>query len=97
MEMIKNYQDLVKQIEQIAHRYFTFLSKKHRHTSNSIYYLNKVLNAYIPLSSIHKLVINNDFFFNDYPYWWTNKFTKEEYNSLKYQSMICFLNNYLNA
>lgn len=93
---------LINQMELIAKGYFD--DRKKRGTeflndSDNLIYINhrerfikRVENAYLELDPLEQLVINNDFFYEDYPNWWTDLFSKNSYQYLKRRAIIHFLN-----
>ena len=51
----------------------------------------RVRNAYDKLDNVEKAFINNDFFFEKYPFWWQNIYSKTTYYRLKRRSMTNFM------
>ena len=87
-----------KKIKHIATKYLCIFHNFYSNpTSNSLYshfnitFLAKVEVAFSSLSSPLKLIINNDFFYQAYPGWWRNKYSKKKYKRLKTQAMNMFL------
>lgn len=60
-------------------------------------YIMRVKDAYNQLDLVDKRIINNDFFFNDYPGWWTGVYTKSTYYRLRSRSIKNFLEAFDNA
>lgn len=57
-------------------------------------FIEKVEDAFSKLSPLEKMLINNDFFFEDYPDWWKEIFSEEKYLDLKRKAIIKFLVNF---
>ena len=88
-----------QQLKQIARLYLLSLSnqsqiKIHRITPNLISFQNAVEVAYASLSAPLKLIINNDFFFQDYPGWWKPSYKRIHYRRLKNHAINDFLEAY---
>ena len=58
------------------------------------YFVQKVETAYSSLSSSLQMIINNDFFYQDYPGWWKGKYTAKQYRRLKKKAMNQFMEAY---
>ena len=54
-------------------------------------YVEKVEQAYAMLTPLEQIFINNDFFYEDYPLWWTKLYTKNKYLRYKKKAIIHFL------
>lgn len=54
-------------------------------------FYNKVELAYSLLPSPLKSIINNDFFYQDYPGWWKSLYRKRAYQKLKRKAVDLFL------
>ena len=83
------------QIKQIANRYMTALRKDDESYLSSgkeddlnLYrlYLLRIQRAFSKLNELEKLVINNEYFFNDYYGWWEEIFTKKFF--FKYKNKV---------
>ena len=93
--------NLMKRMEMIAKVYF--LSKttgtdcylndiKHDQSTNSgKAFISRVEETYLVLGPLEQLIINNDFFYEDYPNWWEELFSKTTYLMLKRKALIHFL------
>ena len=92
-----------KIIKEIVRGYF--VSKKqctimsfssgHIDYSNPYYiYYHSVEVAFMKLNEDEKLVINNDYFYNDYFGWWKYYYTERQYLQLKKKAEKNFLRNY---
>ncbi|MCQ2086942.1 MAG: hypothetical protein MJZ37_02570 [Bacilli bacterium] len=96
-------------ISQIAARYLLcqeWLRKKEGRVSSgekdteSHYatYVARVENSYKELDENQKLIVNNDFFYqNSYPFWWETYFSKSSYYRIKKIAMSKFLRNFMDA
>lgn len=61
-------------------------------------YVARVEESYKLLEDNYKLIINNDFFFqNSYPFWWEEYFAKSTYYRTKKAAMRKFLRNFRDA
>lgn len=61
-------------------------------------YVQRVEDSYNGLEENYKLIINNDFFFqNAYPFWWEEYFSKSTYYRTKKAAMRKFLRNFKDA
>lgn len=88
------YLELKNGVESIANKYFQSLKSLSKSTvgkSHTILYIKKVKAAYSKLDSLEQRIINNEFFFQEYPDWWKKTYTKTTFYRLKKQSMKDFL------
>ena len=53
--------------------------------------IRRVRETYNKLDALEKAFINNDFFYQNYPDWWKDTFSKTTYYRLRRQSMRHFL------
>lgn len=94
--------DLRLKINKISHDYFLaerfirsricgFASSDSDSLNAYQKYVQRVNDAYETLDDVSKDIINNDFFYEDYPLWWTSRFSKTTYFRLKKQAMLKFL------
>ena len=60
-----------------------------KHSQSS--FVRRVKESYEGLNPIEQLFINNDFFYEDYPEWWTELYTKTQYTRFLKRSIIHFL------
>ena len=90
---------LEKSINQIAEKYFLAISRRdeagmihdvEEGLSDYERFVLKVRRAFDKLSQTEKLFINNDFFYQDYPYWWLGKYSKSSYHKIRMRSMLAF-------
>ena len=93
--------NLVKQMETISRLYFSrerivegnclkdvnYKGVDNLHDS----FVNRVEGTYLKLDPLEQLVINNDFFYEDYPGWWEDIFSSKTYTYLRRKSIIHFL------
>lgn len=56
-------------------------------------YISKIENAFRLLDVDSKRIINNDFFFNNYKFWWLSLYSTATYYRLKRVAMCRFLEN----
>ncbi|MDY0345710.1 MAG: hypothetical protein WCX85_02120 [Bacilli bacterium] len=54
-------------------------------------YINKIENAFRQLDVDSKRIINNDFFFNNYKFWWLSLYSTATYYRLKRVAICRFL------
>ena len=59
-------------------------------------HIRRVKNAYNQLDELEKAFINNDFFYQSYPDWWKETFSKTSYYRLRRQSMSRFIKAFEN-
>ena len=83
-------------IKKIARLYLASISKENRYlptfqTNNACSFLSAVEIAYASLSAPLKEIINNDFFYQDYPGWWKCLYKRSSYLKLKNRAMKNFL------
>lgn len=97
--------DLAKTIRSIARKYLIALRKTSSKGStlkdsgeedDYQRYINKVKRAYEKLDDLEKHFINNDFFYQEYPYWWKVTFSKSSYYRIRRKSMTAFLEAFNN-
>lgn len=91
---------LSNKIEEIASTYFLCLAKlKHAHhtlAEETSYayekqYIERVNNAYLKLNERNRKIINNEFFFENYPYWWESQYSSSYFSRIKKEAMQQFL------
>ena len=93
-----SFQELKNDVEDIAKKYFECLKKKDQSDKCSYQsFINKVKIAYSLLDSLEQQIINNEFFFQDYPNWWKKIYPKTTFYRIKRQSMINFLEAFEHA
>ena len=96
---------LTKRMQEIANMFFT--SKKYAEITPKLYdvetdtsqnqytlFVKKVEEAYAKLDPLEQLFINNDFFYQNYPYWWMEVYSKQNYNQYKKKAIIHFLRSF---
>lgn len=98
---------LYEEAKRIAHFYFVALRViKHGQTindSNKITlddyesYIMRVRLAYNQLDLVDQRIINNDFFYQEYPGWWVKTFSKSTYYRLRSRSIKNFVEAFNNA
>lgn len=96
-------------LSQIAARYLLckdWLKKKEGKISNGekdtevhyATYVARVEDSYGGLEENQKLIVNNDFFYqNSFPFWWESYFAKSSYYRIKKAAMMKFLRNFKDA
>lgn len=77
-----------------SYSFLNFPSIKSYSLNFNLNFLSHVELAFQSLSSPLKLIINNDFFYQDYPGWWKKIYTWSEYQSLKRKAIKTFMENY---
>ena len=98
----ESLQSLTKHMELIAKTFFAFKQERKekamlsdndqfnsKHSQNS--FINRVEEAYGNLNPIEQLFINNDFFYEEYPDWWKELYSKTQYTRYMKRSIIHFL------
>ena len=98
----ESLRSLSKHMELIAKTFFEFKKDKKetyvlsdvdqfdsKHSQN--HFVHRVEEAYRGLNPIEQLFINNDFFYEDYPDWWKELYTRMQYTRLMKKSIIHFL------
>lgn len=89
-----NFSALKSSVESIADKYFQCLkslAKCRVGKPNATLYIKKVKRAYAILDKLDQRIINNEFFFQDYPDWWKNTYSKTTFYRIKRLSMKRFL------
>ena len=81
-----------RKIRNIAKLYLTSITHNYPTIKNGSF-LSAVELAYASLSAPLQKIINNDFFYQDYPGWWRLVYKKNNYNRLR----INAINNFLEA
>lgn len=90
----KSFNDLEHDIELIAIRYFDCLeklTKNLKHKDAYATFVKRVKEAYDKLDMLEQRMINNEFFYQDYPDWWRNVYSKSTFYRIKKTSMLHFL------
>lgn len=59
-------------------------------------FIKKVEDTYNQLDSLDKLFINNEYFYQDYPFWWSRLYTASTYYRYKKKAVIRFLRLFFN-
>ena len=95
---------LTKHMEIISKTYFIDRTKQqtyclndssiHMETSPKALFISKVEESFEKLDALEKLIINNDFFYEDYDYWWDEIFSKKSYLYLKKRAIVHFLKSF---
>ena len=98
----KSFKELVNMTEEVACRFFAakkmqllakeeMIMEKDEDYSPYITYLKKIEQAYQSLSERERNLINNEFFFQNYRYWWVGFYSKATFYRFKKQAMLNFL------
>ena len=82
-----------RKIRNIAKLYIVTLSQENHNnpTHNIDSFLTAVELAYASLSAPLQKIINNDFFYQDYPGWWKLTYKKSNYMKLRNDAINKFL------
>ena len=89
-----------QQMEEVSKLYFVALKHVNNHSvlhdSEETYdeykeYLAKVREAWFQLDDLEKTIINNEYFYQDYPYWWEKIYSRSSFYRLKRISVAKFL------
>ena len=96
---------LSKRMQEIANMFFT--SKKYEDITPKLYdsesgrkqnqytvFIKKVEDAYARLDPLEQLFINNDYFYQNYPYWWMEVYSRNTYLHYKKKALISFLRTF---
>ena len=91
--------DFNQKIKMIAKTYLTFnsvlLHTPLSHNPSKIQnFCFKVETAYLSLSAPLKRIINNDFFYQEYPGWWKLLYSKNKYLKLRDKAIKEFMEIY---
>ena len=96
----KTFKELNTMTEEVAYRFFmakrilAALRKGEMVSENDTpyqIYLQRVECAYCLLDEKEKNLINNEFFFQNYQYWWVGLYSKTVFYRLKKRTMLKFL------
>lgn len=102
----ESLKSLTKHMELIAKTFFEFKKDKKdnthliadvdqfdsKHSQN--HFIRRVEEAYQLLNPIEQLFINNDFFYEDYPDWWKDLYSRTQYMRFMKKAIIHFLRNF---
>ncbi len=102
MATSKKHTNLSEEMCEIARNYFAaermlrthvfgFSSGTNEEINAFKNYVKRVRDTYDSLEDIDKEIINNDFFFEDYPHWWEQRYSKSLYYRRKRMAMERFL------
>ena len=89
-----------RKIKEIANKYFialknislSFISSGEKDLYSPFQkYYDDVEKAYSYLSSAHKRLINKEFFYDDYPNWWTSIYSDSQFKKIKKEAIWTFL------
>ena len=88
---------LEKHIRSISRTYLSLIHSVHTLKSNSEIdsYLSLVESSYSRLSKLSQLIINNEFFYGDYPDWWRDSFSSPLFLKLKKEAMEQFWEEFI--
>lgn len=100
--LVTDYNSLSKKIQEIAIKYFNsrkeinslggFLNPNNIDIDNPFsIYIEKVQHAYESLTDIERAIINNDFFYQNYPKWWEGYYKRSTYYRYKSIAMKKFI------
>jgi len=96
----KSFKELSEMVEEIADRFFSakqayYIAKQGELVAESdlpcLFYIHKVEKAYQSLDEREKNLINNEFFFQNYQFWWTSLYSKTSFYRFKRKAMLKFL------
>ena len=99
----ESLRSLTKHMELIAKTFFEFKKEDKneklvladinqfdsKHSQN--HFVHRVEEAYSGLNPIEQLFINNDFFYEDYPDWWKELYSKTQYTRYMKRAIVHFL------
>ena len=93
MNVPKNEVEMERALVQIANVYlkFTITNSKSKYTQKAILFIQKINRAFASLNPLFQELINNDFFFQDYPGWWESRYSPLFYYSMKNLAVRSFL------
>lgn len=84
-----NYKKIEKIVNDIAYDY---LNKSNLNDDkNSFFFISLVNESFKSLNFVSQQIINNEFFFNDFPFWWEKYYSKKEFIKLKKRAMNQFI------
>ena len=95
-----NYNELKTLVEGIANQYFTslkILSESKKGKKKEALFVNRVKNAYATLDCLEQRIINNEFFYQEYPDWWRHTYCRSTFYRIKKKSMKNFLEAFEHA
>ena len=102
----KSFKELNKMTEEVADKFFFARKALLVLNSNDIIkkydlpyqaYLIKVEKAYSLLNEKQQNLINNEFFYQNYQYWWVGLYSKANFYRLKKLTMLKFLEGIYHA
>lgn len=104
MDQMKNmtFNTMDKKMQLVANAFFASKKKKNRihrlSDSEKIFdyeryqsFIERVKSIYSCLSIEEKIFINNEYFYEEYPYWWLGIYTKREFKKNKKKAVMHFL------
>lgn len=93
---MENYQET--KLKTIAKNYIlsktSRFSHSHPHPQFFYNYISRVEKAYSFLADPLKVIINNDFFYQDYPWWWKSLYSEKTYLLLRQIAIYQFMEAY---
>lgn len=86
------FHELSDYVKKIADDFFLAREKirKLEDPETNANYVSRVKNAYEQLDPVGQSFINNEFFYQKYPFWWEKIYSKTTYYRLKRKSMESF-------
>lgn len=98
-----NYKKLESKLAHLSHNYLSIqnaflshiISSSYQNPSNPFFlFCIDIENAFYSLSSPLRKIINNEFFYQDYPDWWKSLYTKRHFKALKKIAVYKFMEAY---
>lgn len=87
--------DLYQKTKAFASMYFLCRKITHSYPNNPSNpysrYINIIVKAYESISSEEKKFINNEFFFQEYPFWWEKSYSYPIFINILNRSMEAFI------
>ena len=91
----KTPSEYIKEISDLYFVYRRIIDEKKYKDDKEFYiyssFIQKVNRAYEKLDGVERQIINNDFFYEDYRYWWRKIYTESTYYRLKSRTMKKFI------
>ncbi len=102
--VLDNYYELLKNVKEIATRYFFYQEKLRKGNegmllaediSDAKSFIERCNDSFNSLDAIDKEIINNEFFYQDAPNWWKTRYGKGDFERRKKVAMKEFVLNFV--
>ena len=95
MKSLPSKKKLFKEMNVIASKYLELTIYPTQYPTQNLFHNNnfvcKVDHSFYLQNSLFQELLNNDFFYQNYPDWWQGVYSKKEYQLMKLMAVTSFL------